>query len=166
MPPLRYKNLVSLSQVQRIAEESGAAITERYQHEDLDIGGIDCADCAFSIEHILGRMPGILTVRVNPASRKMWVEYDTEKVTHDEIVQRMAGMGYPVEEEEVSPSWVKRNWELVLAVMSGLFLALGFFGSILQIPEPRSHWSVCAGLPGGRLQHGAARHRGGAPPAL
>jgi cation transport ATPase len=37
---------------------------------------MDGGDCARSIEHNLGRQPGVLDVSVNYAAEKMWVEYD------------------------------------------------------------------------------------------
>lgn len=119
-------NLVSLKQVQRFAQEAGAEITGRYQHDTLPIGGMDCADCAFSIEHIVGRMLGVLTVRVNPATNKMWVEYDTEQLDRRAIIRRVEGMGYSVELEKTT--WLVHHQEVLLALLSGLFLAVGFLG--------------------------------------
>ena len=55
-------DLVSLSQVQRWAEQAGAHVTERYRHETMRITDMDCADCATSIEHVVGRQDGVLDV--------------------------------------------------------------------------------------------------------
>ena len=80
---LKYdKDLLSLAQVQRIASEAGAELGKRYRHETLKITGMDCADCAPTIEHILGRTAGIGQVSVNYAAEKMWVEYDSEVINH------------------------------------------------------------------------------------
>jgi Cd2+/Zn2+-exporting ATPase len=48
--------LVSLAEVRRTAERAGAELTNRYRHESLPIDGMDCADCALTIEHSLGRL--------------------------------------------------------------------------------------------------------------
>ncbi|MGH7456369.1 MAG: heavy metal translocating P-type ATPase, partial [bacterium] len=79
------------------------------------------------IEHILGRLNGMLNVSVNYAAEKMRAEYDASILHRAKIVQRVSALGYKVEEEE-QPNWFRQNWELVLALLSGFFLAVGFFG--------------------------------------
>ncbi len=55
-------NLISLDKVRRIAEETGAEISRQYAHEILRVTGMDCADCAGSIEHILKHQTGVISV--------------------------------------------------------------------------------------------------------
>ena len=52
-------NLVSLSQVERWAEQAGAQVSERYRHETMRLSGMDCPDCSLSIEPIVGRVDGV-----------------------------------------------------------------------------------------------------------
>ncbi len=130
-------NLVTLSQVQRWAEQSGAQVRNRYRHATVRITDMDCADCALSIEHILNRFQGVLDVSVNYAAEKMWVEYDTTVVSLEDIVKHVESLGYTVEREEAPKGWIRENLELVLSLLSGAFLAVGFFGStFLGLPEP------------------------------
>jgi len=56
-------NFVSLQQAQRWAKEAGTEVSERYKHDSFRITDMDCGDCAASIEHILGRVDGILKTR-------------------------------------------------------------------------------------------------------
>ncbi|KAA0220285.1 cadmium-translocating P-type ATPase [candidate division KSB1 bacterium] len=121
-------NLVSLNQVRRLAERAGAEVTERYKHETFRITDMDCGDCAASIEHILGRVDGILTVAVNYAAEKMRVEYDSAKITREKIVQRVQALNYQIQKPEKPENWLQRNWELVLSLLSGVFLATAYFG--------------------------------------
>ncbi|MFC2029853.1 heavy metal translocating P-type ATPase [Chloroflexota bacterium] len=121
-------NLVGLAQVQRWAEQAGADVSRRYRHETFRLTGMDCPDCSLSIEHIMGRLAGILAVAVNYAAEKMWVEYDSTLLDRAAIVKRVASLGYAVEEEEQARGWIGQNWELVLSLASGLFLATGFLG--------------------------------------
>lgn len=120
--------LVSLSQVQRWAEQAGAQVSDRYRHEAIRITDMDCGDCALSIDHILGREAGVLDVSVNYAAEKMWVEYDTTILDLEAIIKRVESLGYTVEEEEAPKGWLRRNWGLVLSVACGIFLATGFLG--------------------------------------
>ena len=39
-------NLVSLAQVERLAREAGAAVSDRYRHEQIPLVGLDAADNA------------------------------------------------------------------------------------------------------------------------
>ncbi len=156
-------NLLSLEKVRRVAEEAGAAITNQYHHELLSLTGMDCPDCAGSIEHILGRLGGALTVSVNYAAEKMRIEYDTTLITHDEIVRRVQGMGYEIVEER-KKGWFWEHWKLVLSLLAGGCLAIGFFGEWL-FGLPRTFaliWYLLAYLTGGyeATRHGikATRH--------
>ena len=121
-------SLVSLSQVQRWAEQAGAQVSDRYRHEAMRITDMDCGDCALSIEHILGREAGVLDVSVNYAAEKMWVEYDTTILDGEAIIKRVESLGYTVEEEEAPKGWLRQNRELALGVACGTFLAIGFLG--------------------------------------
>ena len=148
---------LSLEKVRRIAEQEGAAISDRYRHRTAHITDMDCGDCAGSIEHILGRMEGILNISVNYATEKMWVEFDSEAITHDQIIEKVQQLGYRVEEEEKEKGWLREHWELALAILSGIFLAAGFFGELLfALPRPAAiALYVLAYLSGG---YDATRH--------
>lgn len=121
-------SLVSLSQVQRWAEQAGAQVSDRYRHEAIRITDMDCGDCALSIDHILSREAGVLAVSVNYAAEKMWVEYDTTILDREAIIKRVESLGYTVEEEEAPKRWLRQNRELALSVACGTFLATGFLG--------------------------------------
>jgi len=118
-------HLVSLGAVQRIAEEAGTQISRQYRHENLHIIGMNCTDCARSVEHIMNRMPGVIDVAVSYAAEKMRVDYDTTVISHQDVVQRIRWMGYDVEERE-KRNLLKENREILLSLMAGLFLMLGF----------------------------------------
>ncbi|NOX38311.1 MAG: cadmium-translocating P-type ATPase [Calditrichaeota bacterium] len=120
-------NLTTIEQLRRLAKQAGVEISRQFNHETLHITGMDCADCALSIEHILQRKPGVIAVTVNYAAEKMRIEYDTRKISQRQIRAFVRELGYGIEEER-QESWLKRNIELVLSLLSGLFLGLGFAG--------------------------------------
>jgi Cd2+/Zn2+-exporting ATPase len=149
-------NVLSLADVRRLAEQAGAGITRRFAHETLPVAGMDCADCAGSIEHILQRLSGIVTVSVSYAAERMRVEYDTEQVTRAEIITRIRWMGYDVPEEKPR-GWFARHREIVLAVCCGLLLAIGFFGEwVLSLPRTAAMIFYAAAYAAGGFD--AARH--------
>lgn len=128
-------NIISPSQVQRWVERTGARIARRCHQETFHITGMDCPDCALSIEHILGRREGVLNITVNYPAEKLWVEYDSAIISHRAIVKSIRNLGYAVAEEEPQ-GWLRENWELILSLLAGLFLALGFISeTLLGLPD-------------------------------
>ncbi|MBI5029286.1 MAG: cadmium-translocating P-type ATPase [Chloroflexi bacterium] len=127
-------DLVSLAEVQRLAERAGATVANRYNHDLLELDGMDCGDCALVVEHGLARLDGVLAASVNYPAAKLRVEYDTEKVSRRAVVARVRDLGYGVRDEKRMGGWVRENWELALAILSGALLAIGFVLSQLGAP--------------------------------
>ncbi|MDA8187817.1 MAG: heavy metal translocating P-type ATPase [Dehalococcoidales bacterium] len=90
--------LASLSRIEDLARDLGAGIAQRYAHETLAITDMDCADCAAKLETAIGRMPGVLFVAVNFAAGTMRLEYEAERISRDDIVARIEGLGYGIAE--------------------------------------------------------------------
>lgn len=123
-------NLLTLTEVKRIAERAGAQIVNRYHHESVPIEGMDCSDCSLVVEHGVGRMDGVLAVNVNYPAGKMWVEFDTQKVSRAAIEKRVRSLGYEVPVEGFR-SWYKENRELLFSLFAGLLLLIGWLGGLL-----------------------------------
>jgi Zn2+/Cd2+-exporting ATPase len=129
-------NLLTLERVHRIAEQAGATVAKRYRHETLRVTGMECADCARSIEHILGRAPGVITASASYAAEKVRLEYDSTTITHAELVRRIGGLGYGVQERS-RQNWLQEHEDLLLPAVSGVLLAAAFIGQrLLGLPLP------------------------------
>ncbi len=150
-------DLIPLNDVKRIVEDEGAQLTQRYQHEILWITNMDCADCAASIEHIIGRMPGVIGVAVSYAAEKMHVEYDLSQIKRNQIITKVQQLGYRVSLKTTPRNWLQRNWQLILALFSGLSLATAFAGEkFWGLPAPLAYFIyLVAYFSGG---YDAARH--------
>lgn len=120
-------NQISLSEVKRVAIASGSKIVNRFHHEAVQIEGMDCSDCVVVLEHGLERLNGVLSVKVNYAAEKMWVEYDSQKVGRAEIEKRIRSMGYSVPLNE-RQARLQENRELMFSLISGLLVLLGWLG--------------------------------------
>lgn len=90
-------NLISLDHLRAIATEEGAHLEWRYRHENLAIGGLDCADCARTLEAAVRRLEGVLWVSANFAASTLAVEYDGERLSRQAILTRVRSLGYAVE---------------------------------------------------------------------
>lgn len=156
-------NLVPLERVERIARDTGVAITTRFRHETLPILGMDHGTNPASIEQAVRAVPGVLSVAVNYPIEKMRVEYDSTLTDHAAIARVVRSLGLrfgdalPAEADEHAghehdqeghekqgvsggheghdhaeapegANWFRQNWELSLSLLSGLLLAVGFFG--------------------------------------
>lgn len=64
--------------------------------ENLQLTGLDCADCAAKIEKAVSKMEGVTRAAVNFAASKMKVVYDPAKLHRGDIVARIEKMGYGV----------------------------------------------------------------------
>ena len=71
--------LIGLDYVRAVATEEGALLEWRYQHEILPIVGMDCADCARTLESAVQKLDGVLwssanfaAVLHNPATIRVW----------------------------------------------------------------------------------------------
>jgi Cd2+/Zn2+-exporting ATPase len=127
-------NLLSLDRVQHLAEQAGTRVARRYRHETLRITGMDCQDCAHSVEHILGRVPGVILASASYAAEKVRLEYDNTVISHADVVKRISWLGYAVQERE-QHNWLQERLEILLPALSGLLLALAFAGQhLLRLP--------------------------------
>lgn len=130
----------TLAAIQRLATQTGAEITDRYQHDLIRIEGMDCSDCTLAIEHGLKRMDGVLTATVNYAAQTARVEYDAQKLNRADLEKRIRGLGYAVAKEGVAAFFAERR-ELIFALLAGAFVLAGwlaghFFGASEWITTP------------------------------
>ncbi len=61
---------------------------------DLMIDGIRCASCIWLNEKVLERTPGILSARVNFATHRAQVRWDSSRITLGKILSRIRSIGY------------------------------------------------------------------------
>lgn len=69
----------------------------------LDITGMDCSDCAVTLEKGVGALDGVQGVKVDFALGKMRLTYQPEAVTLDQIVTTIRKIGYDVAEARPGP---------------------------------------------------------------
>lgn len=128
--------LISIDDVRRLAKKTGAKIANRYKHILIPIEGMDCSDCALTIEHSVSRLDGVLTTSVSYTGQVISVEYDSHSTTRKTIERRIRQLGYTVPPNELGV-WYNENRKLLFSLMAGLLLVIGWFGeNILNFPVP------------------------------
>ena len=94
---LHYEpDLLGADVLRAVATEEGAHLEARYRHETLQVEGLDCPDCAGTLESGVGRLDGVLWVSANFAASRLAVEYDAERIDLPAIVARIRSLGYEV----------------------------------------------------------------------
>ena len=68
------------------------------------VGGMDCGNCAKTVEAALQQIAGVLEASVNFATERMQVSYDSQQVSEKTISDRVKALGYTIEQsQEVKP---------------------------------------------------------------
>jgi Cd2+/Zn2+-exporting ATPase len=118
---------ISVDEVRTLASRAASKISQRFQHKNLSVSGMDCSDCALVIEHGLERMPGVLHVNVDYAGERIAVGFDARHVSQRAIKKRVRQLGYDVSETGLR-RWFGDYRELLFSALGGLFLVLGWAG--------------------------------------
>ncbi len=93
-------DLVTVRGIEELTREACGLLATRYCHRTFVLGGLDCADCARSIERALARKPGVLYSSVNFASARLFVELDCADMPIEAVVADVKALGYQVWTEE------------------------------------------------------------------
>jgi Cd2+/Zn2+-exporting ATPase len=93
-------DLVTVRGIEERTREACGLLAARYCHRTLVLEGLDCADCARSIERALARRPGVLYSSVNFASSRLFVEMDCAEMPIDVVTSDVRALGYQVWTEE------------------------------------------------------------------
>lgn len=129
--------LVTLAQVQRLARSAGADISDKFRHEVLAIRAVDGEDATRRIEADLKSLGGVMEASMNLPAQRVRVKYERDKVSIEQIIERLDELGYPAaetgatERAAVPPpkSWLGRNRELALSLVAGALLAFAWIGA-------------------------------------
>lgn len=73
-----------------------SAVSETERHLTLPITGMTCANCVATVERNLKKLDGVANVNVNLATERASLEYDPDRVSQDDIVERIRRVGYDV----------------------------------------------------------------------
>jgi Cd2+/Zn2+-exporting ATPase len=101
------------------------------------IEGMDCSACALTIEKHLKANPAVKEVNVNFSTGKMQIVH--EGLSQEEIIREVSKAGYkasPASNRRTTQETPADKTGTALTVASGMLLALGFLGSIANVPTP------------------------------
>lgn len=93
--------LISLDQIQKLAEQTGAKITEKFGHKLIEVEGIRHIRHARNIERNLRSKEGILEAAVS-GSGMIRLEFDTTQTNEAEILKGLRKEGLDLSDTQVS----------------------------------------------------------------
>jgi Cu+-exporting ATPase len=110
----------------------------------LGLSGMHCSSCAVIIERSLKSLPGVVKARVNFASEKALVEFDTDKASEKDLINTVVKAGYGADvidakdgeaenrrqENEIRRQSGRFTISLILCLPMLYFMLLDFFSSL------------------------------------
>lgn len=61
---------------------------------DLHIEGMHCGSCAVGIQMLVSQMDGVKSIEVSYEGKRGTVEFDSSKVTKEQIIKAIGELGY------------------------------------------------------------------------
>lgn len=87
---------LSTSELERLAEDAGRNVSQRFRHEEFRLAGLHCADCAAKVQTITSRLPGVHDASANYATEKLSVTLDSRLARSSQVVSEVESLGYRV----------------------------------------------------------------------
>ncbi|MCD6289713.1 MAG: heavy metal translocating P-type ATPase [Anaerolineae bacterium] len=124
---------------------------ERFQHRDLRIVGMDCADCAVKLENGISKLDGVVQCKVDFVTSKMTLTYDAQTADQARVIERIHQMGCDVATENpvetrVQTSepfdilaFVRGRRRNVLTLVGGVFILLAAVLGAAGVPPVWVH---------------------------
>jgi len=132
-------DLCSLDCLDDAARELRLDLEGAYAHRICRVEGMDCADCAQTIERAVSRLSGVTNVAVSFPAATMRVEYQPGAVGFDRIGGLVGRLGYRIEGTGPEPTGL-RGWmthertTLLAAALLGGALALDLATGLTAVP--------------------------------
>ncbi|MGY4688442.1 heavy metal translocating P-type ATPase [Salibacterium sp. K-3] len=100
--------------------------------ETYHVEGMDCGNCAVTIEKHLGNVQDVQHVQVNFSTGKMQVHHSSSP---ENIMKEVRKAGFEAIPDTGSQNDDRKKKRFPSTTLSGLFLALGFAGSFTALPD-------------------------------
>jgi Cd2+/Zn2+-exporting ATPase len=135
----------SAGEVEHWVRRELAQAGDRYVHQVLAIEGMDCADCARTLERGVARLEGVEHASVNFGAARMTLEYDREQIDLPRIDRRVRELGYAISQPQDAPESERRalarlvsRRDNALALAAGALTLAGGVAQLASAPSPLS----------------------------
>ncbi len=118
-------------------------MTNEIQGISLTVKGLDCAECARTLEQGVAAMGGVHKAEVNFTLARLTLDFDPRETDERAVVARVRELGYDVEisEGEQRGFWasVRRRQNEILAPIAGVLIVLAFGLHLAGVPDVISY---------------------------
>jgi Cd2+/Zn2+-exporting ATPase len=138
----QYENTaVTPGDVELLARHEMDEAEKHYVHRVLAIEGMDCADCAKTLERGVARLSGVEHAEVNFGAARMAVEFDRRATDLDVIDRRVRELGYSIYQPDLAVEGEGRALvrlisrpDNALTLVAGVLTLIGAVTSLLDAP--------------------------------
>ncbi len=136
-------NVISLSRLEELVQREGIRLGEAYAHREVPVEGMDCADCAMTLERGVGRLQGVTWVSINFAGARMSLEYESRQTDMKAVSKRVQSLGYHLGEADEMAARVDLGWVRgfvaqrpnQITLIAGALTAIGGVMTLLSAPS-------------------------------
>jgi Cd2+/Zn2+-exporting ATPase len=151
------QDVVELDTLERMVKEIGAGISEQFRHETIILGGLDCPDCAATLDRVVSKIPGVVYASTSVVGSNMRVEFRADQVDLDAIISKVRSMGYEAQPESVARA--RRSREVpgrprlreAMTAASGVLIVAGFASRLAGASPMVQHTLYAAAIIVGAL---------------
>jgi Cd2+/Zn2+-exporting ATPase len=113
------------------------------RNKSFSVTGLDCAECARTLERGVAAMDGVRKAEVNFTLARLTLDFDPRGVDEQAVLARVRELGYDVEtsEPERRGVWAaaRRHQSEILAGIAGVLIVSAFGLHLAGVPEVASH---------------------------
>lgn len=138
---VQHQGALGITQLINAVKEAGygaKALASNTTQLTLSISGMTCANCAQTIEKVVGKLPGVQKITVNLSLKKAIIDFDSENITEKALIKAIEQAGYGAETTEQNllnkrASFSKENLLFGMACLNAVLVLM------LSYVSPFSH---------------------------
>ena len=107
--------------------------------KNLNITGMTCSACSARIERTLRKLEGIDEAKVNFATEKLYITFDENKISEENIISAIKKAGYGIEDKQKKEAMPAHKNLLIRFIISAVFtvpLLIISMGHMIGMPLP------------------------------
>ena len=120
-----------------------SSVASDTRNVNLTVTGLDCAECARTLELGVAAMEGVRRAEVNFTLARLTLDFDPRETDEQAVFARVRELGYDVQgpEREQRDFWatVRQHQNEMLAGVAGVLIVLAFGLRLAGVPDVVSH---------------------------
>ena len=133
-------DLCSLACLDKATEGLRGGLSDQFEHRLLRVDGMDCYDCAQTIERAVSRLAGVTAASVNFPAARLSVEFEPSRVALEQVTKRVRGLGYTVSDPSAGAEnlaatawWRGRD---ALTALAAVLVGFALLADLVGAPRP------------------------------